>query len=141
MPAPTVVYCNAPKLAWEALLDLGTPKFMLADAAYTPDQDAHDYANDVTNEAAGTGYTAGGITLTGVAVTLDTATNTILIVADNLTGISVPCRWGVLVVDTGVASTSPVLGYTDFSEGLGGNVTLTGTTSMDTDGILEAVAA
>jgi hypothetical protein len=39
-----------------------TFKVMLVTAAYTPDAELHDYRNDVTNEVAGTGYTAGGKT-------------------------------------------------------------------------------
>ena len=31
---------------------------------YTPNQDTHDYYNDVTNEISGTGYTANGAQLT-----------------------------------------------------------------------------
>lgn len=141
MTAPTVVVCNAPVQAWEALLALGTPKVMLVDAAYTPNQDTLTFANAITDEAAGTGYTAGGYTLANVTVTLDTATNTITITCDDVTGISVPCRWGAFIVDTGVAATSPVLSYSDFSEGIGGNVTLTGTDTLSTDGFLQDVVA
>lgn len=142
MTAPTVIYTTAPKVAWEALLATGTPRFMLVDAAYTPDQDGDTFIDDVDgDEAAGTGYTAGGPALASVTVTLDTATNTITITATDISGISVPCRWGVFYVDTGTPATSPVLSFTDFSEGLGGNVTLTGTDSMSTSGLLEAVVA
>ena len=141
MSAPTLVVSNAPVQSWEALLALGTPTLMLADAAYTPNQDTLDFINDVTNEAAGTGYSAGGVPLTGVTVTLDTATNTITITCDEVTGISVSCRWGIFYVDTGAASTSPVMAYTDFSQGVGGNVTLTGTNTLDTDGFLQDVVA
>jgi len=57
-------------------LDTDTFKLMLTTSAYTPDQDAHDYRNDVTNEVGGSGtYTSGGATLSGVAVTYDAATN------------------------------------------------------------------
>lgn len=143
MTAPTLVYCYAPKKAWEALLALGTPKLFLADAAYTPNQDTHDFVNDLTNEAAGTGYTGsvGGLTLVSPAVALDASTNTVKITANDITGISVACRWGVFNVWTGSAATSPVLAYTDFSQGLGGNVTLTGTSSLSTTGLLTAVVS
>lgn len=141
MTAPTVVACNAPVQSWQALLALGTPKLVLIDAAFTPDQDTLTFASDITDEAAGTGYTSGGITLTSVTVTLDTATNTLKITCTDVTGISAPCRWGAFIVDTGVAATSPVMSYTDFSEGVGGNVTLTGTNSLSTDGFLQDVVA
>jgi hypothetical protein len=143
MTAPTLVYCYAPKKAWEALLALGTPKLMLVDAAFTPNQDTNDFVNDITNEAAGTGYTGsiGGLTLASPAVSLDASTNTIKITCTDVSGISVPCRWGVFNVWTGTASTSPVLAYTDFSQGVGGNVTLTSTTSLSTTGFLNAVVS
>jgi hypothetical protein len=139
--APTFVYCNAPVGAWQALLALGTPKLMLVTATHTPDQDANDFINDASaNEAAGTGYTAGGITLTSVTVTLDTATNTVKVDAADISGISVSCRWAIAYVDTGTPSTSRLLSCTDLSEGLGGDVTATGIT-WSTDGIFEAVVA
>lgn len=43
--------------------DTDTIKIMLTTSAYTPDFDAHDYKNDVSNEVSGTGYSAGGATL------------------------------------------------------------------------------
>lgn len=52
--------------------DTDTFKVMLTTASYTEDKDAHDFRNDVTNEVSGTGYTAGGNTVT-VTVTLDTS--------------------------------------------------------------------
>lgn len=139
MSAPVVVYCNAPKKAWEALFATGTLKYVLATASYTPDQDLHDFQNDITNEAAGTGYVAGGNALTGVVVSLDTATNTITIKADEITGLNVSCRWLIFVVSTGTAATSPVVAYADLSEGLGGNVTFTNTTNLSTVGFQQAV--
>lgn len=142
MTAPTLVYCNAPKQAWQALLAIGTPRVMLLDAAHTPNQDTHDFVSDIrANEAAGTGYVADGPALVAVTVTLDAASNTITITCDNIDGISVPCRWGAFYVDTGVDATSPVMSYADFSEGIGGNVTLTETLSLDTDGFLVDVVA
>lgn len=56
-------------------LDTDTFKMLLTTSAYTPNQDTHDFRDDVTNEVTGTGYTAGGVTLSGVAVSYDTATN------------------------------------------------------------------
>lgn len=60
-------------------LDTDTFKILLTTSAYTPDQDAHDFRNDVTNEVTGTGYTAGGATLSGVSVTYDAASNEVRI--------------------------------------------------------------
>jgi len=38
--------------------------------AYTPNFDTHDFFTDITNEATGTGYTAGGQAFTSTEVTL-----------------------------------------------------------------------
>jgi hypothetical protein len=140
--APTTVVTNLPKKALEAFVALGTPKVMLVDAAFTPVQDTLDYINDVTNEASGTSYSAGGITLTGVVVNLDTATNKATLDADDVTtaGLSVSCRWAVLYVYTGSTSTSPVIAYVDLSQGVGGNVTVTGI-QWDSAGIVPFTVA
>lgn len=52
--------------------DTDTFKVLLTTSAYTEDKDAHEFRSSVTNEVTGTGYTAGGNTVT-VTVTLDTA--------------------------------------------------------------------
>ena len=52
-----------------------TIKGMLTTVTYVPDQDAHDYKSDVTNEVSGTGYTAGGATLANKTVTYTAGTN------------------------------------------------------------------
>lgn len=128
MTAPVKGFTNFPKKAMEAALALGTLKCILATATYTPDQDAHVYASSITNEASGTSYTAGGLTVTGGTVLIDTSTNKLTIDADDITtaGLSVSCRWGLLFIYTGSLATSPLIGYVDLSEGVGGNVTVTG---------------
>ena len=60
-------------------LDTDTFKAMLCTSAYTPNQDTHTFRSDVTNEITGTGYTAGGATLSGVSVTYDSASNQVRI--------------------------------------------------------------
>jgi hypothetical protein len=59
--------------------DTDVIKVLLTTDAYVPDQDAHDYRNDVTNEVTGTGYTAGGNTV-AVTVTRDDVNNRVNIV-------------------------------------------------------------
>ena len=51
-------------------IDFGddTIKVMLSTESYVPDQDTHEFRDDVTNEVAGTGYTAGGATVEPTAV-------------------------------------------------------------------------
>ena len=48
---------------------------MLVTATYTPNKDAHDFRDDVTNEISGAGYTAGGKEIPVTVEALDTATD------------------------------------------------------------------
>lgn len=52
--------------------DTDTFKAMIVTATYSPNKDTHTKRSDVTNEAGGTGYTAGGVAVTAT-VTKDTA--------------------------------------------------------------------
>jgi hypothetical protein len=54
-------------------LDTDTFKIMLVTSTYSPNKKTHTKRSDVTNEVVGTGYTAGGVALTSVVVTNDTA--------------------------------------------------------------------
>ncbi|WP_280336597.1 hypothetical protein [Nocardia wallacei] len=64
-------------------IDSDNIKIMLLDDTYTFAQDTHQYKSSITGEVSGTGYAAGGQTLTGVSVTYDAATNTIKLAAAN----------------------------------------------------------
>jgi len=96
--------------------DTDTVKVMLCTSTYTPNQDTHDYKDDVTNEVTGVGYSAGGATLASKTIAYDAGTNIIkLDAADTSWSTStITARYAVIYVDTGVASTSPLLGYVDF---------------------------
>lgn len=59
-------------------------RLMLTSSTYTPDQDAHDYKDDVTNEVVATGYTAGGAALAGKTITYTAGTNTCKLDADDV---------------------------------------------------------
>jgi hypothetical protein len=50
-------------------------KVMHTSATYTPDQDLHDYKDDVTNEVTGTNVVAGGFTADNCTMTYTGATN------------------------------------------------------------------
>lgn len=97
-------------------LDTNTIKVALTTSSYTPDQDAHDYFNDVTNEVTGTGYTAGGATLANKTVTYTSGTNVFKFDADDTTWAisTITARRAVIYKDTGTASTSPLIAYVDF---------------------------
>lgn len=93
-------------------LDTDTFKLMLTTSTYTPDQDAHDFRNDVTNEVANSGtYAAGGATLAGVSVTYDTATNEMRVswTSPSFTGATITARTAVIYKSRGGASSADEL--------------------------------
>jgi len=90
-----------------------TIKVSLHTSAYTPDQDAHDFANDLTNELSGGGYAVQ--TLGTKSINYDTATNHVQLRAANTTFSSLTATFRYIVVwkDTGSTATSPLLGFVD----------------------------
>jgi len=99
-------------------LDTDTIKVALVTSSYTPDQDAHDFFDDVTNEVSGTGYTAGGATLASKTVTQDNTNNRgVFDAADtSWTNTSIASiRGAVIYKSTGTASTSRLIAYIDFA--------------------------
>lgn len=122
--------------------DTDTIKISLHTVTYTPDQDTHDFYNDVTNEVSSAGYTAGGATLTCSAPTYDTATNEIRLDATDpsWTGVTFTARYAIVYKSTGTASTSPLIAYIDF----GADQTVsagTFTIVFDATGVVKATAA
>ena len=93
--------------------DTDTIKVALVTSSYTPDIDTHtDFSTHVTNEVVGTGYTAGGATLTTKAVTIDTANDWAEYTADNVTWSSstITARGAVVYESTG----GNLICYVDF---------------------------
>jgi hypothetical protein len=122
--------------------DTDTIKVALTTSSYTPNQDTHDYFNDVTNEVSGTGYTAGGNTLASKTITYDDANNVIVLDAADSTWASstITARYAVVYASTGTASTSPLIGYVDFGSdqsSTNGNFTIT----WDSTGIVRVTVA
>lgn len=95
-----------------------TIKLALVTSSYTPDIDTHDFWDDVSaNEASGTGYSAGGATLTNPVVSTDTANDKGKFVADSVAwtiSSALSARYGVLYKSTGTPGTSVLIGYIDF---------------------------
>ena len=87
-------------------------KVMLVTSAYTPDFGTHDFKADVTNEVTGTGYSAGGESLT--SVTLTQSGGTITFDADDVTWASstITAR-GAVVYDDSLVN-DPLIAYIDF---------------------------
>lgn len=113
----------------------GTLKLAFVTATYSVDQNLHDFFNDITNEVTGTGYTAGGNacatpTWTGPdgsgVLTFDAADPATW--SQNGAGFT-NARRAILYYDTGVSTTSRLVGYSnDFGADVGnvaGDVTVT----------------
>ncbi len=112
--------------------DSDTIKVALVSSAYTPNQDSHDYWDDVAaNEVSGTGYTAGGSTLGSKTATYDSATNVVILdAADSVWASStITARYAVVYDDSGATNAQKVLvGYVDFGSdqsSTNGNFTVT----------------
>lgn len=119
-------------------LDAATWKLALATATYTPDRDTHDFYNDLTNElATANGYTAGGVTLTGVALAYDATSDQVRLDFNDPTWTfsgDVTFRYGVCYIDTaGASSTDPLMLLLDW----GSSQTVSGvyTITVDATGI------
>jgi hypothetical protein len=97
-------------------LSSDTIKLALVTSTYVPSADNHDFFNDITNEVVGTGYTAGGATLASKTTTQDNTNDRAVFDAADVswTTSSITARGAVLYKSTGVASTSPIIGYIDF---------------------------
>ena len=123
MAVTAYFYGNFFKAAFNKEIDLDSDviKLMLCTSSYTPNQDTHDYKNDVTNECSGPGYTAGGATVTGMTVSYNAGTNVCSFDANDvswnavtLIGGNAP-RYAVLYDSSpGSDATRPLIGYIDF---------------------------
>lgn len=94
-------------------------KVMLCTSVYVPDQDAHRYKSSVTNEVVGTGYAAGGNTLTAKTITYDLATNIFKLSAANPSwpGSTFTARYAVFYDDTPATDvTKPLICFWDFGQ-------------------------
>ena len=119
-----------------------TIKVMLCSSSYVPNQDTHQFISDITGEISGTGYTAGGETLTNKTITYDSETNQTVLDADDVTwsNATLTARYAVIYKDTGVPTTSLLLGYIDFGTDVSstnGNFTI----QWDTNGIFTITAS
>ena len=98
-------------------LDSDTIKLALLTSSYTPDQDAHDFFDDVSaNEVAASGsYSAGGATLTVTLSQDNTDDEGVFDATDvSFTAATITARYAVVYKSTGTASTSPLICLIDF---------------------------
>jgi hypothetical protein len=99
--------------------DTDTLKVMLVSSGYTPDVNAHDFANDVTSEVSASGYSAGGKALTALTVVSDSANGWINIDASDVawsipSGSTLTARAAVLYKSLATLTLSPLIAYIDF---------------------------
>ena len=104
---------------WNAELDYlaDVIKTMLTTSTYVPNQDTHQYKDDVTNEVVGSGYTAGGETLASKTITYTAGTNKhVLDAADETWSASTITARIAVIYDSTPATDSirPLIGYQDF---------------------------
>lgn len=103
------------QIDWEG----DTIKVALLTDSYTPNQDAHDYFDDVSayEVANGNGYTTGGATIGNTTVSYNSGTNTTTFDGDDVSwpASTITARYAVIYDSTpGSASTNPLIAYVDF---------------------------
>lgn len=143
---PSKLYGNFLKQALNKEIDWDTDtiKVALLSSSYTPNQDTHDYYDDVVgSQVTGTGYTTGGITLTSKTSTYDGTNNVLVLDAADVTWSSstITARYAVIYNDSGASNaTKPLIGYVDFGSdqsSTNGNFTIT----WDSTGIVRITVA
>jgi hypothetical protein len=111
------LFGNFPLNALKKTIDLLNDdiRATLHTVTYVPDQDVHDFVNDLTNEvASGGGYTTGGVSLAGKTLTYNAGTNTVTFDANDVQWASstITARSAVFSDRTpGTAATQPLIGY------------------------------
>lgn len=112
--------------------------------SYTPNQDTDSFwSTPQANEITGTGYTAGGVALSGKSVGGVTGSHEIPLIASasSWTTASFTAYYAVIYRSTGTASTSPLLGYVSFG---GAETVSSGTFTINwdaTNGVLALSAS
>lgn len=129
----STLHLKSLELALDAVLALGTLKLYPMATTYTPDSGTDQYFSDISAEVASG---ASAVTLTGVVTTIDTVNNRVELDTDNATTgtITTSTNKYSLVVDTGVAATSPVLATIDLVEGTVSTVSGTITFTVNAEG-------
>ncbi len=99
--------------------DSDTIKCALFTSAHAPDQDADRYydGSHGMTEVTGTGYSAGGATLTNPSLAYDGATNVFKLAADDAVWATatITARYAV-VYDATPSSNKPLISFVDFGE-------------------------
>jgi hypothetical protein len=120
-----------------------TLKMMLVTSSYTPNQNTHDFRDDLgANEVTGTGYTAGGNTLATVTSNLDGAGNVVIDANDPATwaqdagGFANARRAIIYIARGGASSADELVAYSaDFGSDIG-NVAADLTITLNAAGLI-----
>jgi hypothetical protein len=121
-------------------LEAVTLKLALVTDAYTPNRDTHDFWDDASGSelANGGGYSTGGVTLTSVATSYDSASDQVRLDFDDVSWTftaSKTWRYGVVYIDTaGASSTDPVIGLLTWDSNQ--SVSTAYTLTIDSAGLL-----
>lgn len=92
-----------------------TDKVALLTSAYTPDLTNNaSYADVIARELVGTGYTAGGNTLTGKSVSLTAGIAVLAAAPTGWAAVTGTFRYAVIYKSTGTNATSKLIGLIDF---------------------------
>jgi hypothetical protein len=131
----SLIFNRAIDAAARGQIDFDSDSFavMLVEDSYAPDKDADEFRSDVTGEASGTGYDAGGADVV-VDAELDNTTDRVdVTLGGNVwDATSVTARGAVYYQKTGNAATDRLVCYIDF----GTDVTSTNASFTLTDSIL-----
>ncbi len=105
------------KFAYKAINDVltgATLKAMLLQSEYVFAH-THEFRSSLTaNEVSGAGYTAGGVTLATVTVTLNTTTGRVVVLCDEIDYGAIDvldCAGIAYYIDTGSSATDRVIGH------------------------------
>ena len=108
-----ISFLNALKNTLALDLDSDTIKIMLVTSSYTPDFGAHDFKGDVSNEVSGTNYTAGGNTLSSVALTQTGGTIKFDAADTSWSSATITNARGAVIYDDTLTD-DPLIAYIDF---------------------------
>jgi hypothetical protein len=117
-----------------------TIKVALTSSGYTYSQTGDQFFSSVTNEISGSGYSAGGATLTSPTAVITSGVVTLSGASTVWASSSITARVAVIYKSTGTSSTSPLIGFVDF----GSDVTSTAasfTIVWDSAGIVTVTPA
>ena len=114
----SIIYNSCPDDVVRGNINFASDTFkqLLVTSAYTPDQSAHLKRSDITNEVSGTGYSAGGVTVTAtVAKNTSNKTETISFSAPSWANATITAKGAVIYKSRGGASSADELvAFIDF---------------------------